>query len=66
MISEEKLMAFKERKKKKSKKQNMPSPWSSCQCQSEQGALVTLSPTPCRLHRKNTHLDDTKTQAVKD
>lgn len=44
----------------------MPSPWSSCQCQSEQGALVTLSPTPCHLHRKNTHLDDNKIQADKD
>lgn len=34
----------------------MPSPWSSCQCQSELSAQVTLNPTPCHPHRKNTHL----------
>lgn len=45
----------------------MPSPWSSCQCQSELSAQVTLNPTPCHPHRKNTHLEKKKTiQTVKD
>lgn len=41
--------------------QNLPSPWSSCWCQSELGALVTWNPTPCHLHYMNIHLQKQKT-----